>query len=99
MKHTYQITGMTCNGCFNHVQKTLDGVPGVTKAEVNLEEKSASIVIEKHIPLQVFKTALQNDGGKYQIGMLNEAMEEIPKEKHISKPDNNGKFYCPMHCE
>jgi heavy metal translocating P-type ATPase len=99
MKHTYQITGMTCNGCCNHVQKTLDGVPGVTKAEVNLEEKSASIVIEKHIPLQVFKTALQNDGGKYQIGMLNEAMEEMPIGKHISKPDNNGKFYCPMHCE
>lgn len=90
---------MTCNGCRNHVQESLSEIQGVSKVEVNLEEKSASIEMEKHIPLEVFKTALENDGGKYSIGMLNETMVEKPKEKHISKPDNNGKYYCPMHCE
>jgi Cu2+-exporting ATPase len=99
MKHTYQISGMTCNGCRSHVEKTLGEVPGVVKAEVNLEEKSANIEMEKHIPLEVFKTALVNDGGKYEIGMSDELMEEVPKEKHISKPTNDGKYYCPMHCE
>lgn len=99
MKHTYQVTGMTCNGCRAHVQKTLSGVQGVTVADVNLEEKTATIEMDQHIPIEIFKVALENDGGKYSIGMLNETMVEKPKEKHISKPNNDGKFYCPMHCE
>jgi Cu2+-exporting ATPase len=99
MKHTYQISGMTCDGCRNHVQKTLSEIQGVTNVEVNLKEKSASIEMEKHIPLELFKTALEKDGGKYSIGMLNETMIDKLKEKHISKPDNIGKYYCPMHCE
>jgi Cu2+-exporting ATPase len=99
MKHTYQVSGMTCNGCRAHVQKTLSGVQGVTAAEVNLEEKTATIEMDQHIPLETFKVALENDGGRYSIGMLNETMIEKPKEKHIPKPNNDGKFYCPMHCE
>jgi len=99
MKHTYQIKGMTCNGCSNHVQKTLSEVEGVLKVEVNLEEKTATIEMKKHIPIEVFKTALQKDGGKYSLGMLNETLVEKPKEKTILKPTNNGKYYCPMHCQ
>ena len=71
MTHTYQITGMTCNGCSNHVQKTLSEVQGVSKVEVNLQEKQASIEMEKHIPLEIFKIALEKDGGKYSIEILN----------------------------
>jgi len=99
MTHTYQIAGMTCSGCRNHVQKTLSEVEGVTEVQVNLEEKSASISMEKHIPLETFKNALEKDGGKYTIGTLNEQMQEKTIEEHVSKPDNNGKYYCPMHCE
>ena len=99
MKHTYQISGMTCNGCRSHVEKTLSEVNGVSRVSVSLEEKAASIEMEKHIPLVIFKTALENDGGTYSIGLLNEKMEEKPKIKHISTANNNGKFYCPMHCE
>jgi len=99
MKHTYQISGMTCNGCSNHVQKILSEIQGVTNVEVNLEEKTASIEMVKHIPIETLKDALEKDGGKYSVGMLNETMVEKPKDKHISKPDNNGKYYCPMHCE
>ena len=90
---------MTCNGCSNNVQKTLSEVKGVSKVDINLQEKTATIEMDKHIPLEIFKTALEKDGGKYGIGMLNEKMEEPPKEKQISAPNNNGKYYCPMHCE
>ena len=99
MTHTYQISGMSCNGCRNHVLKTLSEVEGVTKIEVSLEEKSATIEMDRHIPLAAFKDALENDGGKYSIGSMHETMEEKPLEKHIPKPNNNGKYYCPMHCE
>ncbi len=99
MTHTYQIAGMTCSGCRNHVQKTLSEVEGVTEVQVNLEDKSASISMEKHIPLETFKNALEKDGGKYTIGTLNEQMQEKTIEEHVSKPENNGKYYCPMHCE
>jgi len=99
MKNTYQIAGMTCNGCRDHVQKTLEEVQGVTKVEVNLEEKSASIEMEKPIPLETFKATLEKDGGTYRIDMLHEIIDEAPLKKHITKPHNNGKYYCPMHCE
>ncbi|MEO7175530.1 MAG: heavy metal translocating P-type ATPase, partial [Saprospiraceae bacterium] len=99
MTHTYQISGMTCKGCSSHVQKALNEVKGVRKVEVSLEEKTATIEMDKHVPLEDFKAALKNDGGTYGIGMLNETMEEKPKEKHISKPGTGGKYYCPMHCE
>ena len=98
MKHTYQIIGMTCSGCRSHVEKTLSEVAGVTKVEVNLEEKLANIEMEKHIPLENFKAALEKDGGRYDIGMMTETMEEKPKGKPISAT-SNGKYYCPMHCE
>ncbi len=90
---------MTCNGCSSHVEKTLGEVKGVTKVEVSLEEKTATIEMDEHVPIETFKDALKNDGGTYGIGMMNETMEEKPKEKHVSKPDNGGKYYCPMHCE
>ena len=99
MTHTYQITGMTCNGCSNHVQKTLSEVQGVSKVEVNLQEKLASIEMDKHIPIETFKAALVKDGGRYSIAMLNDKIEEAPKEKHIPTPNSYGKYYCPMHCE
>lgn len=99
MKHTYQITGMTCAGCRNHVQKILSKVQGVIKVEVNLEEKTASIEMEKHISIEIFKTALLEDGGRYDIGMVNEKMEERLKTKPSSKFNQDGKYYCPMHCE
>ncbi len=99
MKHTYQISGMTCDGCRSHVEKTLSEVSGVTKVSVRLEDKSASIEMADHISVETFKTALEKDGGTYGIGLLNETMEAKPKAKHSSVANGNGKYYCPMHCE
>ena len=99
MKHTYQISGMTCDGCRSHVEKTLSDVSGVTNVSVSLGDKTASIEMDEHIPLETFKTALEKDGGTYGIGMLNDKMEAKPKPKNPSTVDKDAKFYCPMHCE
>ena len=97
MKHTYQISGMSCKGCQNHVQKTLSEVVGVKNVEVNLEKKSAVIEMEKHISLSILQDAMKKDGGKYGINALTEGHKH---ESPAPKPHNStGKFYCPMHCE
>jgi cation transport ATPase len=41
MKHTYQITGMSCNGCRTKVEKTLNAIEGV-EAAVSLEDASCN---------------------------------------------------------
>lgn len=99
MKHTYQITGMTCNGCRSHVEKTLQNVDGVESASVDLTEKSAVIEMEKHIPLETFKAVLAADGGRYQIGLPDEKMTEKSKPKVVENAPGTGNYYCPMHCE
>lgn len=70
MENQYSITGMSCGGCSNHVQQTLSKVNGVTKVEVNLQQKSARIEMDKQISLETFITALKAGGGNYGIAVL-----------------------------
>ncbi len=43
MKHTYSVSGMTCNGCKNSVEKALLALSDINTAEVNLEENEVEI--------------------------------------------------------
>ena len=100
MKHTYHIHGMTCNGCRSHVEKTLNSVPGVSKATVDLEKAEATIESEKHIPIEKFQEALKNDGGGYSIHTPgNHNLDKTIKKKISASGNGTGVFYCPMHCE
>ncbi len=100
MKHTYNIHGMTCNGCRSHVEKILSEVEGVSSATVLLAEKEAIIEMENHIPLEKFQEALKNDGGRYHIYNVGEHHHHH-KEGTAKPPkgEGTGVFYCPMHCE
>jgi len=113
--HTYNITGMTCDGCRTKVEKTLNAIDGV-EAKVSLNPPIATITMEKHISIAQFQEAL-TAVGKYTIELNNGKTpqqvipnEAIPKSccstnSHndnieIQKPSSaNGKYYCPMHCE
>lgn len=44
MTTTLQITGMTCNGCVQHVGAALRAVPGVTAVEVELTAGRARVI-------------------------------------------------------
>ena len=98
MRHTYPITGMSCNGCRNHVEEILLKVEGVSSVEVNLEKAEAVIEMEGHIPIEKFQEALEKDGGSYSIHV--EGHHHQPKKKK-GKPvlNGSGTFYCPMQCE
>ena len=77
MKHTYKITGMTCDGCRSHVEKTLSKVKGVLNASVDLEKAEASIEMENHISIEKFQEALKKDGGKYNIQSLKTSKSHV----------------------
>ena len=102
MKHTYDIHGMTCNGCRSHVENTLTKVEGVANVKVDLEKGEATIEMKKHIPIETFQDALQKDGGRYSINAPNDhSHDEAPAPNLQPRASKNGtgKFYCPMHCE
>ncbi|GGK11170.1 copper-translocating P-type ATPase [Yeosuana aromativorans] len=101
MKHTYKISGMSCNGCRSHVEKTLNNVEGVIDAQVDLQKAEAVIEMESHISLETFREALESDSnGRYSISMPgeNEHKHEHPSPKK-QEGKGTGVFYCPMHCE
>ncbi|MDX1543377.1 MAG: heavy metal translocating P-type ATPase [Christiangramia sp.] len=91
MKHTYKITGMTCNGCRSHVEKTLRNLEDVTNVSVDLEKGEAEITMNSHIPTQVFENSLQEAGGNYHI------MEPGPPDSS-SKPMQHTYKITGMTC-
>lgn len=115
MIHTYNITGMTCDGCRAKVEKTLNTIEGI-EAKVSLNPPLATITMEKHIPTEKLQEALAA-AGKYTIEMrkgddmehsvTNAATEKSccstqfhDHKKETTLPSNaQGKYYCPMHCE
>ena len=52
---TLSITGMTCGGCVNSVQKVLTAVPGVQSVEVTLTPGQARVLVD---PARVDRAAL-----------------------------------------
>jgi Cu+-exporting ATPase len=114
MIHTYNITGMTCDGCRTKVEKTLNSIEGI-EVKVSLNPPVATITMEKHIPTEKLQEALTTVG-KYTIEMrkgddmehseTNKASksccstQSYNHKKETTLPSNaQGKYYCPMHCE
>jgi cation transport ATPase len=58
MKHTYRITGMTCNNCKASVEKYLGDIDYVTNVNVNLENSEVEVTMDKHVNTQILKEAL-----------------------------------------
>jgi Cu+-exporting ATPase len=102
MKHTYKISGMSCNGCRTNAENTLNNIKGVLKATVNLEEGKAEVEMENHISTETFQQEFLKAGLHYSIADFDpNSSHEIPEKPISIKPikDGNGIFYCPMHCE
>ncbi len=95
MKHTYIINGMSCKGCRNHVEQTLSKIDGVQEVDIDLEKATASITMEKHLPLETFQKALKADGGGYSIQPLQEEAA-MTNTYHIHGMTCNG---CRNHVE
>jgi len=88
MKHTYQVTGMTCSGCENKVKSNLLLVPDITDVEVSKDTNSATITMEKHVGLNTLQNALGGSDSKYKISAQahNEVLEETKSFFETYKP-------------
>lgn len=105
MIHTYEIGGMSCDGCRIKIETALAKVEGVKKVEVMLKPPMATITMDKHIPLDVFQEALSSQGD-YTIKLQNSQVENCCSQKggnsmlhDHTHTTVSGKYYCPMHCE
>ncbi|PHS71494.1 MAG: copper-translocating P-type ATPase [Methylophaga sp.] len=115
MKHSYEITGMSCGGCRKKVEDILNAIEGIDEASVSLPN-TAVIKMDQHIDIEVIQASL-SAVGNYSIEMTqnntqSENREEKPSccgsshgdsdHEHptpILAADAAGKYHCPMHCE
>ena len=67
MIHTYNVSGMTCDGCKASVEKSLNTMPNVENATVDLESNEVTISMKTHINLDELQEALPN---KYKISAI-----------------------------
>ena len=99
MKHTYQIQGMTCNGCKNNVENVLENEKLITKAVANLEKNEVEIEMTSHLSVEQLQEILIKGGLHYTISMLGHNNKHTHHHAPKKVENGNGIFYCPMHCE
>lgn len=99
MKHTYYIQGMTCSGCKNTVMEKLAGVAGVKNVAIDLDEGSAEIEMEGHIPFEKLEKSLSETHYSIHMEKIKNPAKSSPKESDKAPFGGSGAFYCPMHCE
>ena len=71
MTHTYNISGMTCNGCVTSVKNALLKINGVTSADVQLNAPQATITLSRHIPVAQLQDGINS---KYTISAADSVM-------------------------
>ncbi|MDZ7935383.1 MAG: cation transporter [Emticicia sp.] len=54
MTHTFEVTGMTCEACEYKIQHLFSGIEGVKSVLVDKTTNSATVTMEKNIPLNAF---------------------------------------------
>ncbi|MFN3598634.1 MAG: heavy-metal-associated domain-containing protein [Aquificaceae bacterium] len=64
MEKVIKIEGMTCMHCVETVKRALYSLEGVSYVEVSLEEGKAKVKLEKEIPFETFKSAIEEWGYK-----------------------------------
>lgn len=83
MRHTYTISGMTCNGCKDNVEKKLSSIEGVIKVSVDLEKAEASLDMQSHVPVSQLQQALPD---KYVISEKKNIFDTTVLDKEAMAP-------------
>lgn len=83
MKHTYQITGMSCQSCINKIKNELLRIDEITQVDISLAEGTAEIEMSQHVDTSVLQTALAK-AGSYTISMRGHVAEQVMEAKEKS---------------
>lgn len=79
MTHTYNISGMTCEGCSAKVSHLIKQLPDVSAVSVNLDNGTADVTMSRHIATPALQDALK-EYPKYQLS---------EQEHQHTKPEKN----------
>ena len=66
MTKTLKIEGMMCGHCEAHVTKALMAIEGVTEVKASHETNTAVVTMEKEIPEEILKKAVEDCDYTYQ---------------------------------
>ena len=67
MNKKLEITGMSCGHCVSHVKSALEGVEGVSQADVSLENHEAEVTLSDQVINADLIAAVEAAG--YQAGV------------------------------
>lgn len=59
---TLRVEGMGCEGCVASVKKALEGVNGVSWADVDLEAGKATVTLQRELPVEALVEAVEAAG-------------------------------------
>jgi cation transport ATPase len=79
---------MTCNGCASKVQKLLEAVNGVEKADIHLDKNEADITMHHHIQTSALQHALK-DYPKYQL-----TESDVPVQMQMEHGDEGKTWFA-----
>ena len=71
MKKLIHVEGMGCMNCVHHVKEALEGLDGVTSADVSLDAGTAIITFTKDIADEAIKSAVDEAG--YDVAKIEAA--------------------------
>ena len=71
MKKLVYVEGMGCMKCVAHVKEALEGLDGVSSAEVSLESNTALVTLTKDIADEAIKSAIDEAG--YDVAKIEAA--------------------------
>ncbi len=94
-EYKFIVIGMSCQKCKEKVTKAISTIKDISKIDINLESKTASLVSNTKITKDGLQQVLTTQGVNYTVYNIDDV---VPQEKpRVST--GTGIFYCPMQCE
>jgi len=63
-----KISGMSCGNCVSHVKSALEGIEGVSQAEVSLENHEAEVALSDQVDDAELIGAVEAAGYQAEVG-------------------------------
>ena len=79
MKHTYNVSGMTCSGCQKKVTDLLMQIDGIKKVDIDLPSGEVIIEMNRHVDTATLQSALK-DYPKYQLSENHSSHAMVPDD-------------------